>query len=421
MNKMQFKRGYLKDSSTIILLLLIPIILLCKKNNLNNISKIRLNTVLVAAKAKEQISIKIYLEIPYKSLQFVKREGGFVSGYEAQIAVINKNNELVHNFTWSDSIRAQNYLETIRKQKKVTLYSEKFLPTDKYDIIATILDLESREFYKVKKDIKQNRSNISYIFKPIVLLEKKGEWGFKPDLIPSWNYYLSSGKDSVHIFISGICSSSDCELNWKITSKIDDEKIIANDYFPIQNRYIQKYIKLPISIFSEISYSFSVTINDRDINDEQLVELVILKPGISNMITDINEALNQMKYILTSDEKEILKNAKKAEKDQLFKSFWDSRDPTSETLQNELMDEYYKRIAYTKEHFSGFQEGWKTDMGMIYILFGYPDEVKRYSDYSSQKAFENWYYFSINKSFKFVDVNGFGDYQLESPHFLSVP
>ena len=52
---------------------------------------------------------------------------------------------------------------------------------------------------------------------------------------------------------------------------------------------------------------------------------------------------------------------------------------------------------------------------------GYPDEVKRYSDYSSQKAFENWYYFSINKSFKFVDINGFGDYQLESPHFLSVP
>lgn len=421
MNKMQFKREYSKSSFTMHLLLLLPIILFCKNNNLNNISKIRLNTVHVAAKAKEQINVKIYLEIPYKSLQFVKGEGGFVSGYEAQIAVLDKNNKLVHNFTWSDSIRAQNYIETIRKQEKVILYSEKSLPTDKYDVIATVLDIESREFYKVKKDINQNRLNISYVFKPIVLLEKKGEWGFKSDLIPSWNYYLSTGKDSVHIFISGLCFSSDCELNWKIASKIDDEKVIANDYFPIQNRYIQKYIKFPISIFSDISYSFSVTLNDGDINDEQLVELVILKPGISNMITDINEALSQMKYILTSDEKEILKNAKKAEKDQLFKSFWDSRDPTTETLQNELMDEYYKRIAYTKEHFSSFQEGWKTDMGMIYILFGYPDEVKRYSDYSSQKAFENWYYFSINKSFKFVDVNGFGDYQLESPHFLSVP
>ena len=152
---MQFIRGYSKSILTPLFLFLLPIILFCKNNNLNNISKVRLNTVLVATKNKEQINVKIYLEIPYKSLQFVKRAGGFVSGYEAQIAVINKNNELVHNFTWSDSIRAQNYIETIRKQEKVILYSEKSLPTGKYDIIATVLDLGSREFYKVKKEIKQ--------------------------------------------------------------------------------------------------------------------------------------------------------------------------------------------------------------------------------------------------------------------------
>ena len=105
----------------------------------------------------------------------------------------------------------------------------------------------------------------------------------------------------------------------------------------------------------------------------------------------------------------------------MFKTFWDVRDPSPETIQNELMDEYYKRIAYTVEHFSGFQDGWKTDMGMIYILFGFPDEVKRYSDYSNQKAFEIWYYFTVNKSFRFVDANGFGDYQLETPHFMSIP
>jgi len=421
MSKTQFKRKYLKSSFNLCCVLLLPIVLLSKNNNINKFSKIRLNTVLVATESKDTINLKMYLEIPHKSLQFVKRKDGFISGYEAQITVINKKNEMVHNFSWIDSIWVQNYIETVRRQEKVTLFLEKSLPIDTYDVIATILDFESREYYKVNQVVQLKISKIPYVHKPIILNEKEGDWGFEPNLIPSWNYLLSSGKDSVHIFISGLCSYSNCEIYWKVISKMGGEEVVANDNFPIQNNYIQQYIKLPISIFSEISYTFSVTINDGNKQDKKLVDLVILKPGISNMITDINEALSQMNYILTSEERNRLKNAKKTEKDQLFKFFWDSRDPTVETLKNELMDEYYKRVAYTKEHFSGFQDGWKTDMGMIYILFGYPDEVKRYSDYSNQKAFEIWYYFSINKSFKFVDVNGFGDYQLEFPHFLSGP
>ena len=128
-----------------------------------------------------------------------------------------------------------------------------------------------------------------------------------------------------------------------------------------------------------------------------------------------------MKYILSSEERTKLKKSKKTEKEQLFKTFWDDRDPSQETLENELMNEYYKRVAFTVVQYSGFQDGWKTDMGMIYILFGPPDEKKRYSDYSNQKAFEIWYYFTVNKSFRFVDANGFGDYQLETPHFMSIP
>ena len=149
--------------------------------------------------------------------------------------------------------------------------------------------------------------------------------------------------------------------------------------------------------------------------------MVVSKPGISSFVTDIDIALDQMKYILTSEERNELKKSNNTKKEQLFKKFWNARDPSGETLENELMDEYYMRVAYTIKQYSGFQDGWKTDMGMIYILFGPPDEKKRFSDYSNQKSFESWYYFTVNKSFRFVDVNGFGDYQLEKPHFLSIP
>lgn len=43
---------------------------------------------------------------------------------------------------------------------------------------------------------------------------------------------------------------------------------------------------------------------------------------------------------------------------------------TKETLKN-----YYTRVKKSNEKYGSFKEGWKTDMGMIYIIFGEPDEI----------------------------------------------
>ena len=80
------------------------------------------------------------------------------------------------------------------------------------------------------------------------------------------------------------------------------------------------------------------------------------------------------------------------------------------------MNEYYRRVIYANEHFKGFQPGWETDMGMIYILFGIPNDVERTNDHRLRKVYESWHYFEINKDFVFVDENGFGDFRLKTPY-----
>ena len=42
------------------------------------------------------------------------------------------------------------------------------------------------------------------------------------------------------------------------------------------------------------------------------------------------------------------------------------------------MDEYYARVQFAEENFSrGSSGGWRSDMGMIFILFGKPDDIQR--------------------------------------------
>ena len=80
------------------------------------------------------------------------------------------------------------------------------------------------------------------------------------------------------------------------------------------------------------------------------------------------------------------------------------------------MEEYYGRVWYANEHFDAWQPGWETDRGMIYILFGPPDEIQRTNPSTSNASlFQVWSYYKISKQFVFKDQNGFGDYHLDTP------
>jgi GWxTD domain-containing protein len=63
-----------------------------------------------------------------------------------------------------------------------------------------------------------------------------------------------------------------------------------------------------------------------------------------------------------------------------------------------FMKNYFKRVEFANQHFSSFKEGWKTDRGMVYIVFGAPDEVAM----AGQQ--EYWVYRNLRQQFTFMKV-----------------
>ncbi len=81
-------------------------------------------------------------------------------------------------------------------------------------------------------------------------------------------------------------------------------------------------------------------------------------------------------YIITNEERAAYKSlVTDAQHEAFIEDFWQKRDPTPGTPENEFKEEHYRRIAYANEHFASFVPGWKTDQGRIYITFGAPDEI----------------------------------------------
>lgn len=77
--------------------------------------------------------------------------------------------------------------------------------------------------------------------------------------------------------------------------------------------------------------------------------------------------------------------------------------------------EYLRRVAYANQNYKAQnKDGWRTDRGRIYILYGEPDQVSRVPGESDTKPYQTWSYFNIERGvdFVFVDRLGNGDFQL---------
>jgi GWxTD domain-containing protein len=90
-----------------------------------------------------------------------------------------------------------------------------------------------------------------------------------------------------------------------------------------------------------------------------------------------------LRYLTSNKEFRQLVNA--ADIKQAVDSFW-VEIAGSEGRAEELIEKYYARVEEANRLFASHKEGWKTDRGMIYIIFGEPKSVFRRSD------IETWIY-----------------------------
>jgi GWxTD domain-containing protein len=134
-------------------------------------------------------------------------------------------------------------------------------------------------------------------------------------------------------------------------------------------------------------------------------------------LEDVERFKQDVAYITMSQELHMFDQLNSEGKKRFIEEFWKKRDPTPETPINEFKIEHYRRIGYANLHFSRTQEandGWHTDMGRIYILYGEPSEIERHPLTQEEKAWEQWNYNELQGGvyFIFVDEDGYGVYRL---------
>lgn len=101
-----------------------------------------------------------------------------------------------------------------------------------------------------------------------------------------------------------------------------------------------------------------------------------------------------VRYIITGPEDRAFKRlTTDEERREFIAEFWERRDPTPGTPENELRDVFVRRIQEANALFNETtKQGWRTDRGRIYILLGPPDEQESDPMQKERRGQIRWIY-----------------------------
>ncbi len=363
--------------------------------------------------------LSISIKIVYDELQFIRTDTSYLASYELSATVFDRMGHHADSKILKSAVELDDFKNT-NSRKDYSLSQVKFIlvPGD-YELLLGIMDFDSKvtSHRKTKVHIPDYRSDrlaiSNILLADSIITNESGEKIPLPNVMGNyeddqkalflWYEIYNPGKlEKARIQYSLINYKK--EVVWSITrdKTLDGWKTVET-------------MKIPRGELKSGRYKLVLKMEAEKETVERIRDITIHWIGMPRYASTMDNAIEQLKYVAKGNEVSKINKAQGKEKERLFHEFWESKDPTPGTEQNELMEEYYRRVDFTNANFGTFIDGWKTDRGMVYVVLGPPNDIERHPFEAGSKPYEIWSYYTINREFVFVDYSGFGEYRLVTP------
>ncbi len=367
--------------------------------------------------------LDIYVEVPYEALRFIKDGDVFRSNYEVSVDIYDSTDKMIDDKWWTEKIETRNYEESISPTLGNLSQRSFGLVPGNYAVSVQIKDRETDKTSRIKRRVSvRDMVSGEFVLSDIMLVNKVDTVGTKKMVYPNISGNVGELKEGFTIFFEAYNRiGADTAL---VTSAVRNVRgdVVASDTFacPLAKGRTSCFHRELTSKLIAGDYILDLSAapsgkTPSPVSASSTRLFVIRWRGLPVTITDLDLAIDQLQYITDKDKIDEMKAASPEKKRDMFAGFWKKRDPTPSSERNELMEEYYARVAYADKHFSHYVDGWKTDMGMVYIIFGAPSNIERHPFDIDSKPYEVWTYYELNRQFVFIDATGFGDFRLQSP------
>ncbi|MBT3229825.1 MAG: GWxTD domain-containing protein [Candidatus Marinimicrobia bacterium] len=363
---------------------------------------------------KENIKISVHVKIPHTELQFIRSGDEYLARYEVAVNLADQDNERISGEIWSDSLRLTEYKESRNSTNTIVTVKTFKVPASELTINVRVTDLYTKKSHVLSSGIDQSLMYSGALSLGNIMILENGT-SDKSKLLMNESFYeiIDTLRFNVRLLGDNFPFKLNYELKVRDEIKVNETRLVDHAA-PIDS--LLNFV-VPLTDMHYSNYTLFLTAEDSEGNKAATkVNFRVRIRGVNFDVENMDEAVKQLIYLASDRQIKEMMIGSEIEKTEKFKLFWEALDPTPGTIDNELMEEYYRRIAFSLEAFTVIQEGWKTDRGMIYILFGPPDEIQRGPFELDRKPYQVWQYYHLGKNFVFKDQTGFGDYKLDQSY-----
>jgi GWxTD domain-containing protein len=314
----------------------------------------------------------IFLEINKENLLYKRTDTGLVFYAEVKI-----NFKLFYESNNNKQIEQGSYFIIDRADEglasdKAVYYNFKVKTRlhKNYNLQLEVLDVNKKNKYQFYLPI----DRISPYSKQNILLIKNHQILYKPNLLPFDTINIIFFKPSINrVYVDCFNKEFEQALPPFSIKEADVLKYKPDSTFQISLDNSEVQLIMPSCGFLHVKYNQD--------NNEGLSLYSYNKtfPKILNT----EEMINCTSYIMNKEEFEKCTNSHK--KKIAIDNFWLSIGGTNEKAL-ELIKLYYGRVYEANKYYTSYTQGWKTDRGMIHIVFGQPSAI-----YKNKKD-EIWVY-----------------------------
>ncbi|MEX1276472.1 MAG: GWxTD domain-containing protein [Bacteroidota bacterium] len=371
--------------------------------------------------------IDVYVQIPHTAIKFAKEGDNFFGRYDVTLSAFTPSEQLVLEQNWSKDVRVDNFVRTTSNRFYSLTQRSIDIDPGQYHLLIQVRDFESQKTSEIRRALVVTDFNKDPLsMSDIMLVNRLSTDGERKSIVPIVSGNVAQQTDGFFTFfeVYNRAKADSVELTVKVRSMKNEEVFHHVQVEGTPEYKSQSFVKIDPLNLSTGTYVLTVDARQVHPTEGDSSEVIaqtsrtfsVRTDDLPAAVLDLSKAVDQLLYIARDNELRYIRDAEgEEERRRRFVEFWSKRDPDPQTPRNELMEEYYLRVEHANKSFTHYLEGWRTDMGMVYIRFGAPENVERHPFDQNAKPYEVWYYYQLNRQFVFVDETGFGDYRLRYP------
>lgn len=342
----------------------------------------------------DRFYVRAYVSIPNASLQFTRKDSGYVSRYHLVLQLIDRRKNLYGAERFGE-VDVPSSEDARSATLTVTDTLQVFLPEGAYEgnLQMEVLGTTRRIEAEISADIEPRALG------SMLLTDQNGEFLYTRPF---------ENADTLQVSVAVYEAVDSVVLAMKLPQGIGSRRVWQGE------EGIARW-EIPLVGLASADYEVAVTAFGEAKKIDEETSTFRLRVPFRLDVERYHEMVDKLVYIASNAERAELMQLPADRREAAWDSFWQTKDPTPQTEYNEVMEDYFARIEYCERNFSFGDRGYLSDRAKVYMTYGPPDDVEDHPFDMNRYPYIIWTYDSGNMQFIFEDRMGFGEYVLVYP------